>query len=268
MSNRQTRHDGLRAVNSTNVPTVRLFRLQATASSWPHRRKATRLAPEIPALVTARPRLPEPDTSLSAVFASPWWKRVYGARRSKSRPLCVYIAGCVGTSTLAGLVGIPTFKVGTAEDCEARIDDLNQQRYGSHAVLAGRMVEESGYDAWRLAKLSARPTHPMSPARVMPRWLVIDLPSFLSGNEFEFMLNHRLEAFQLARMSGTSAGRAQCRQRGCDPDLFMRYSRHGRSLELATELTLIGPSADTARLIGLIEAMLIAVVRAHAGGEG
>ena len=130
------------------------------------------------------------------------------------------------------------------------------------------MVDEAGYDTWRLARLSARPTHPRSPVRVMPRWLVVDVPSCLSANEFEAMLNQRLEPFQLARIAGTSVGRAQCRQKACDPDLFMRYSRHGRSLELATELTLIGPSADTARLIGLIEAMLIAIVRAHAGEEG
>ena len=264
----QTRQDGLRAAITAKTTAGILFRAQAAAASWPPRRKTVRLAPAIPALVTARPRLPELDRSLSAVFASPWWRQVYGARRAKCRSLCVYIAGCVGTGTLAGLVGIPVFKVGTAEDCEARIDDLNHQRYGSYAVLAGCMVEEDGYDAWRLAKLSARPTHPMSPVRVMPRWLIVDVPPCLSVNEFEFMLNHRLEAFQLARMSGTSAGRAQCRQRGCDPDLFMRYSRHGRFLELATELTLIGPSADATRLIGLIEAMLIAVVRTHAGEEG
>ena len=268
MRQRQRLRDSLRATDITRILTDTPSRTQAAAASWPPRRKTVRLAPAIPALVTARPRLPELDTSLSAVFASPWWRQVYGARRPKCRSLCVYIAGCVGTGTLAGLVGIPVFKVGTAEDCEARIDDLNRQHYGSYTVLGGRMVEEDGYDAWRLAKLSARPTHPMSPVRVMPRWLIVDVPSWLSANEFEFMLNHRLESFQLARVSGTSAGRAQCRQRGCDPDSFMRYSRHGRSLELATELALIGPSADTARLIGLIEAMLIAVVRAHAGEEG
>ena len=268
MRQRQKLQDSLRATDITRFPTDAPARAQAATTSWPSRRKAVRLAPAIPALVTARPRLPEPDPSPSAVFASPWWRQVYGARRSKCRSLCVYIAGCVGANTLASLVGIPVFKVGTAEDCEARIDDLNRQHYGSYAVLGGRMVEEDGYDAWRLAKLSARPTHPMSPVRVMPRWLIIDVPSCLSAAEFEFLLNHRLEALQLARMSGTSTGRAQCRQRGCDPDLFMRYSRHGRSLELATELTLVGPSADTARLIGLIEAMLIAVVRAHAGEEG
>ena len=260
--------NGLRATDTTRFLTDTPLRAQAATASWPVRRKAIRLAPAIPTLMSLRPRLPESDPSLSAVFDSPWWRQKYGSRRSSCRSTCLYIAGCVGTGTLAGLVGIPTFKVGTAEDCDTRIDDLNRQRYASYTVLDGRMVEEGGYDAWRLAKLSARPTHPMSPVRVMPRWLVVDLPSFLSGNEFEFMINHRLERLQLARVVGTSAGRAQCRQRGCDPDGLMRYSRHGRCLELATELTLIGPSADTARLIGMIEAMLIGVVRAHAGEEG
>ena len=267
MSKRQIQ-DGLRAAVATRTTAVTPFRAQAVATIWPPRRKAIRLAPAIPALIADRPRLPEPDPSLSAAFGSAWWLRNYAARRAACSTLCAYIAGCLGTSALASILGAPTFKVGTAEDCEARVDDLNRQHYGSYSVLDGRMVEQSGYDTWQLARLSAPPTHPLSPVRVMPRWLVIDLPSFLSGNEFEFMLNHRLEPYQLARVSGTSAGRAQCRQRGCDPDSFMRYSRHGRSLELATELTLIGPSADTARLIGLIEAMLIAVVRAHAGEEG
>ena len=267
MSKRQIQ-DGLRAAVATRTTAVTPFRAQAAATGWPPRRKAVRLAPAIPALIADRPRLPEIDPSLSTVFDSPWWARNYAARRAVCSTLSVYIAGCLGTSALAAVLGAPTFKVGTAEDCEARIDDLNRQRYGSHAVLDGRMVDEAGYDTWRLARLSARPTHPRSPVRVMPRWLVVDVPSCLSANEFEAMLNQRLESFQLARIAGTSVGRAQCRQKACDPDLFMRYSRHGRSLELATELTLIGPSADTARLIGLIEAMLIAIVRAHAGEEG
>ena len=268
MKSRQTLHDNCRATDIIRTVPVTPSRAQAATAGWPLRRKAVRLAPAIPALVAGRSRLPEPDPALSAVFDAPWWARNYGTRRAECSTLCAYIAGCLGTSALAAILGAPTFKVGTAEDCEARIDDLNRQRYGSYAVLDGRMVEQSGYNTWQLARLSAPPTHPLSPVRVMPRWLLIEVPSFLSANELEFMLNHELEPFQLARVAGTAAGRAQCRQRGCDPDLFMRYSRNGRALELATELTLIGPSADATRLIGLIEAMLVAIVRAHAGGEG
>ena len=256
-----------RQADKAAISAARVRARVASKDKAPRRQTSSKRSP-VPSLVPERPRLPDPDLSLAAIFDSAWWARAYGARRSECHSLTVYIAGCLGTSALAATLGIPAFKVGTAEDCEARIVELNGQRYGSHAVVNGRMVEESGYDTWQLARLSAPPTHPMSPVRVMPRWLVVDLPSWLSPSQFEFMINCRLMTLQLVRIAGTSAGRALCRQRSCDPDRFMRYSRHGRSLELATELACIAPSADATRLIGLIEAMLVAAVRAHVGRRG
>ena len=265
MTNR-TVPNGHRQANTTAAALV-LRRARVTPKGCSTRHQITQTRSPIPSLMSERLRLPDPDPSLATNLGSAWWMQAFGASRGKCTPLTVYIAGCLGTSSLAALLGAPIFKAGTALDCEARIADLNSQRYGSYAVLDGRMVEGTGYNTWQLARLSAPPTHPLSPVRVMPRWLLIDVPWFLSTNEFEFMLNQRLESLQLARIAGTAAGRAQCRQRDCDPDQFMRYSRHGRDLELATELTLLGPSADTGRLIALIEAMLVEVVRVHVGGE-
>ena len=90
--------DGLRATVATRTTAVTPFRAQAVATSWPPRRKAIRLAPAIPALIADRPRLPEPDPSLSAAFDSAWWLRNYAARRAACSTLCAYIAGCLGTS--------------------------------------------------------------------------------------------------------------------------------------------------------------------------
>ena len=152
MSKRQIQ-DGLRAAVATRTTAVTPFRAQAVATSWPPRRKAIRLAPAIPALIADRPRLPEPDPSLSAAFDSAWWLRNYAARRAACSTLCAYIAGCLGTSALASILGAPTFKVGTAEDCEARIDDLSSQR-----LWQLRRARRSHGRGRRLRRLASRQT--------------------------------------------------------------------------------------------------------------
>ena len=214
-----------------------------------------------------RPRPSQPARAPNDTFATPAWRELWNRIRRSGNTTCAYIAGCSGTMTLGHRLGMPTLKAGTGEDVEARVRKLNQQRYGSLVVRDGTLVKEEGYDNWRPCKLSAPPCHPASPVRVLPRSLLITLPAWLTRSRFEAMLNGALEPIRLAHLAATPAVQDLCRRRGCDLDELLRFSRSARGPVLASEIAVIGPSADTARLVALIEAMLIGIVLGYNHGE-
>ena len=207
-----------------------------------------------------RPRLRQPTRDSNITFASPEWREPWDRVRRSGHHTTAYIAGCSGTLALGRRLGMPTFKCGTGEDVEARINKLNQQKYGNLVVHDGAFVKEEGFDNWQPSKLSAPPCHPASPVRVLPRALLITLPGWVSVNKFEARFNAALEHVSLVHLAANPVWQDLCRQRDCPIDENLRYSHSARGPVLASEIVVIGPSADTARLVAVIEKMLISIV--------
>ena len=229
-------------------------------------RKRRRLAATITDRLAARPRLAMPLPT-APVFDGPAWRERWARIRHGGEVVGCYVAGCAGSLKLGQLLGCPWPKLGTGIDVERRIDDLNRERYGALRVRGFEFVEEDGWSDWKPARFSARPTHPASPVRVLPRQLEVQLPPWVSAQDFEALFNAALEPVSLPFVVARPAGRDLLRSRGREVDDALRYSRSARGPVLVTELTSFGPSADAARLIAAIEWTLIRLVLADVSGE-
>ncbi len=247
-----------------NKRTLRLVNSDATSRGSERKQ---RLAAAIMVPEPDRPRLPvQGDTA--KIFDTPTWRTRWGGIRAVAETTGVYIAGCTGTMALAGILGMPILKPGTAQDVEARMRKLNGERHGSLVIRDFSVIDEPGWSDWEPAKFSCRPTHPASPVRVLPRSLTIELPFWVTRQDFEALIVAALEPVTLASIAGSPAGRALCRRRGCDPDTLLRYSRGKAGPVLATEIGVIAPSGDASRLVALVEWILIRLVVAGDGWEG
>ncbi len=230
-------------------------------------RKRRRLAATIARPEPNRPRLPaQGDTA--AMFDTESWRRRWAAIRPMAETTNVYVAGCPGTMALGGILGVPIFKPGTAQDVGARMRKLNAQRYGSVVISDFAVHDEQGWSAWEAAKLSAPSTHPASPVRVLPRSLAVELPFWITPQDFEALIQAALDPITLASVAASPLGRALCRQRGCDPHTLLRYSRGPRGPKMATEICAMAPSGDAGRLVALAEWIVIHLVVADDGWEG
>ncbi len=250
-----------------NMNTKKLKLVSSNTTSRGSDRKQRRLAGAIMEPEPDRPRLPaQGDTA--KIFDLPAWRKYWGGMRAMAETTGVYIAGCTGTMALGGALGMPILKPGTAQDVEARIRKLNSARYGSLLIRDFSVVDEPGWSDWEAAKLSCRPTHPASPVRVLPRQLLVDLPFWISVNDFEALITAALEGISLASIAGSPVGRALCQRRGCDPDALLRYTRSARGPVLATEIGIIAPSGDAGRLVALVEWIVIRLVVGDDGWKG
>ena len=230
-------------------------------------RKQRRLAAAIKLPEADRPRLPlQQDTA--AVFDTAAWLKRWGGIRPVAETTGVYVAGCSGSMRLGGELGMPTLKPGTAQDVDARMAKLNSERHGSLVVRDFAVADEPGWSDWEPARFSCRPTHPASPVRVTPRQLIVDMPFWISANDFEALVVAALEPITLASIAASPAGRALVTRRGCDLDSLLRYSRSARGPVLATEIGVVAPSGDASRLVSLIEWIVIRLVVADDGWEG
>lgn len=227
-------------------------------------RKQRRLAATIEAPEPNRPRLPgQVDTS--TIFDTQKWRERWCGIRPVAETTGVYVGGCTGSMRLAGKIGMPVLKPGTAQDVSARMAKLNGERHGSLVHRDFAIVDEPGWADWEPARFSCRPTHPASPVRVTPRQLIVELPFWISSADFEALLVAAMEVITLASIAASPAGRALAERRGCDPDSLLRYTRSTRGPVLATEIGVIAPSGDASRLVRLIEWIVIRVVLADRG---
>ena len=131
----------------------------------------------------------------------------------------------------------------------------------------GVIVCEEGFRDWSAARISAKPCHPASPVRVLPRQLLVTLPSWLSRDRFEARLNALVAHRSLVQIIGTPLGWELCRRQACDRDELLRYSGSPSAPVLATEIGLVAPGADAAWVIALIEALLIGIVLDERGED-
>ncbi len=241
--------------------------VRSEGSSLGSERKQRRVAATIAAPEADRPRLPaQADTA--EIFDTIAWRRRWGAIRGVAETTNVYVAGCTGSMRLAGEIGMPVLKPGTAQDVDARIAKLNGERHGSCVIRDFAVVDEPGWSDWEPARFSCRPTHPASLVRVTPRQLIVELPFWISSQDFEALFVAALECITVASIAASPAGRALAKRRGFDPDALLRYSRSSRGPVLATEVAVIAPSGDASRLVAVIEWILIRVVMADDGWEG
>ena len=245
-----------------NMKALKLVKPDGTSRG--SERKQRRLAATIALPEAGRPRL-QMQQDTAAILDTATWRRRWAGIRPMAETTCVYVAGCTGSMALAGILGMPVLKPGTAQDVDARMATLNGERHGSLVHRDFAVVDEPGWSDWEPAKLSSRPTHPASPVRVLPRQLVVELPFWISSADFEALLVAALEPITLASIAASPAGRALAKRRGCDPDALLRYTRCTRGPALATEIGVIAPSGDAARLVSLIEQILIRLVVADDG---
>ena len=253
-------------MSEQNMNKKKLKLVRSDGSSLGGERKQRRLAATIAAPEADSPRLPaQADTA--AIFDTIAWRRRWGAIRGVAETTNVYVAGCTGCMRLAGEIGMPVLKPGTAQDVDARIAKLNGERHGSLVIRDFAVVDEPGWSDWEPAKFSCRPTHPASPVRVTPRQLVVELPFWVSASDFEALFAAALECITLASLAASPAGRALMKRRGCNSDALLRYTRSARGPVLATEIGVIAPSGDAGRLVALVEWIVIRVVMADADWE-
>ena len=230
-------------------------------------RKQRRLAAAIAAPEPNRPRLPaQADTA--AIFDSATWRKRWGGMRPMAEVTGCYIAGCTGSMAMAQTLGLVVLKPGTARDVDARMAKLNGERHGSVCIRDFAVHDEPGWSNWEPSKLSARPTHPASPVRVLPRQLSVELPFWVTPQDFEALLVAALEPVTLAHLAASPAGRDLCRRRGVTTDALLRYTHSARGPVLATEVAVVAPSADAGRLVALVEWILVRLVMAEDGWEG
>lgn len=156
--------------------------------------------------------------------------------------------------------------MGTAVDVDRRMGELNDERYGSLRIQDFCFVEEAGWGDWEPGRFSARPTHPASPVRVMPRQLQVQLPFWITPQDFENLFNAALEPVGLVHLVGRPSGRELIEARGCTRDDVVRYSRSARGPTLASELASFGSRADANRLVAIVEWIVIRIVLADQDG--
>ena len=247
-----------------NMNRKKLNLISSDVTSQGGARKQRRLAATIAAPEPGRPRLPAQEDT-AAVFSSAAWQDRWGGIRPVSDTLGVYVAGCTASMRLANLLGMPVLKIGTARDVGERMRKLNMERYGSLAIRGFSIVDEPGWDDWEASKLSARPTHPASPVRVLPRQLIIETPFWVSLSDIEALVVAAVEPITLAQLAARPDGQTLCRRRGCGKDDLLRYSRAKAGPVLATEIGIIAPSGDASRLVALLERIIIDLVLADVG---
>ena len=228
----------------------------------PQRRgRAARIADRL----ETRPRLAMPAPT-GEVLDSAEWRRRWSAIRGMGEVTGGYAAGCTGSLKLGQVLGCPWPKMGTAVDVDRRMEELNDERYGSLRVQNFSFIEEAGWSDWEPGRFSARPTHPASPVRVMPRQLQVQLPFWITPQDFENLFNAALEPVSLVHLVGRPVGRDLIMARGCTHDDVVRYSRSARGPVLASELASFGSRADAARLVAIVEWIVIRIVLADQDG--
>lgn len=254
-------------VSGRNENTTHLHWMRPIKAAHPRgtERQRRQTAAPIAERLEARPRLAVPP-STDAVLDSSLWRQRWSAIRHMGEVTGCYAAGCTGSLKLGQRLGCPWPKMGTAVDVDRRMDDLNQQRYGAQRIQGFEFIEEAGWSDWEPAKFSARPTHPASPVRVLARQLQVELPFWITPQDFEALFNAALEPVALTHLIGRPAGRAMIESRGCSRDDVLRYSRSASGPVLATELASLGSRADAARLVATVEWIVIGLVLADQNG--
>ena len=168
-------------MSEQNMNKKKLKLVRSDGSSLGGERKQRRLAATIAAPEADRPRLPaQADTA--EIFDTIAWRRRWGAIRGVAETTNVYVAGCTGSMRLAGEIGMPVLKPGTAQDVDARIAKLNGERHGSLVIRDFAVVDEPGWSDWELAKLSCSPDPPgVARTGHAKRQLVVALPFWVTG---------------------------------------------------------------------------------------
>ena len=240
--------------------------VDAIATPQGTERKRRRLAGTIAAPEPNRPRLPA-QSDTAAVFDSAAWQARWHATRPTANSTSVYVAGCLGTGATGALLGVPVFKPGTARDVGARIAKLNRGRYGSLAIRNFALVSDEGWSTWEACKLSARPTHPASPVRVLPRHLAVEFPGWVTPQDVEALLVAALEPITLAHLATSPAGRTLAKRSAGGIDELLRFTPGARGPVLASEISVFAPSGDAGLLVALVEWIVIRLLLVDDFGE-
>ncbi len=255
-----------KAMTEQNENRKKLNLVSSDVTSKGGARKQRRLAAAIAAPEPNRPRLPA-QVDTSTIFDTQKWRERWCGIRAVAETTGVYVAGCTGSMSMAQMLGLVVLKPGTARDVDARMAKLNGERHGSVSIRDFAVHDEPGWSDWEPSKLSARPTHPASPVRVLPRQLSVELPFWVTPQDFEALLVAALEPVTLAHLAASPVGRDLCRRRGVTTDALLRYTRSARGPVLATEVAVVAPSADAGRLVALVEWIVVSLVTADDGWE-
>jgi hypothetical protein len=185
-----------------------------------------------------------------------------------------YVAGCEGAKALARQLGRTIFKAGYTEQKvkSKRLIGLNQVVYGGWSVTDPNldpMQPSQGWTTWSFARHeptdTAHVTPPSGITIVKGQWLV-QLPEGIDAETFDRYVTAAMMPRQLAFWVLSGVGRAHCKQRGLDPEAFVRLSHDLKTglLRPAEELYVYNPRKDAAWFATILGE---ALARVRSGGS-
>lgn len=185
-----------------------------------------------------------------------------------------YVAGCDGAKALARQLGRAVFKAGYTEQTikSKRLVGLNKVVYGGWSASDPKLdptQPAEGWTAWSFARHEAKDTAHVTPPSgitiIKGQWLV-QLPDGVDAETFDRYVTAAMMPRQLAFWVLSGEGRAHCKQRGLDPEAFVRLSHDLKTglLRPAEELYVYNPRKDAAWFAAILGE---ALARARSGGS-
>ncbi len=177
----------------------------------------------------------------------------------------IYCLGCPGAQTLAQILALPFFKLGTTEGrIQSRLDELGRDGYGAAYRTPAGLVREPGFGPreWVAEQLPVALTlSPLSPVHPSCRGIGVRLPEGLTASMFERRFAAEVGKAALGKIINSPAGRALCLDRGVDPARCSRVTeyRFGSDVRPSNEeeFVVFRPRTESDRLVAIAEALVV-----------
>ncbi|MGI3903087.1 MAG: hypothetical protein ACRYGP_30435 [Janthinobacterium lividum] len=230
--------------------------------------------------------LPVPEPRSASPASGSRWPRIGGAdlvvtpnltveteeyqRRWRASEVVVWIyaLGSPGVQTLAQILALPLFKIGTTEGrIQSRLDELGRDNYGAAYRTPAGLVREPGFGPreWVAEQLPVTlELSPLSPVHPGVRSIGVRLPEGLTASMFERRFAAEVGKASLRKIIGSAGGQALCRDRGVDPARCRRVTEYAFGVDVRTsseeEFVVFRPRTESDRLVAIAERIIVRFV--------
>ena len=185
--------------------------------------------------------------------------------RASDAVVWIYCLGCPGAQTLAQILTLPFFKLGTTEGrIQSRLDELGRDNYGAAYRTPAGLVREPGFGpgTWAAEQLPVTlALSPLSPVHPSARGIGVRLPVGLTYAGFEKQFSAAVGTASLRKIVASAAGQVLCTERGVDPARCRRVTeyRFGADVRPSNEeeFTVFRPRSESDRLVAIAERIVV-----------
>ena len=193
--------------------------------------------------------------------------------RASDAVVWIYCLGCPGAQTLAQILTLPFFKLGTTEGrIQSRLDELGRDNYGAAYRTPAGLVREPGFGPreWVAEQLPVALTlSPLSPVHPGVRGIGVRLPEGLTAPMFERRFSAEVGKAALSKIINSPAGRALCTDRAVDPARCRRITEYKFGADVRPsdeeEFVVFRPRTESDRLVAIAEAIIVRFVMGRKG---